>query len=99
MITLEQRAALDLLANAIIPADKRDAGAATVNAGAQIATRIFNGINSDLYRDGLTRAEQIAREQFQRTIAELDLAQARDVVEILRETENPFFKQLRMDVC
>ncbi|HUS36828.1 MAG TPA: aldehyde dehydrogenase family protein, partial [Verrucomicrobiae bacterium] len=99
MITLEQRAALDRLANAIIPADERDAGAATVNAGAQIATRIFNGINSDLYRDGLARAEQIACERFRRTITELDLAQTRDLVEILREIENPFFKQLRMDVC
>jgi acyl-CoA reductase-like NAD-dependent aldehyde dehydrogenase len=99
VITLEQLAALDRLANAIIPADARDAGSATVATGAQIATRIFNGINSDLYRDGLARAEQLALERFDRSVVQLDLAEIDSLVRMLQEVENAFFRQLRMDVC
>jgi aldehyde dehydrogenase (NAD+)/phenylacetaldehyde dehydrogenase len=99
MITVEQRLALDRLATAIIPADHRDAGATLVNAGAQIATRIFNGINADLYREGLERAEVISLKRFGRPIEELQLAEVHDLIGILQEIENPFFRQLRADVC
>src|SRR4051812_16614243 len=98
-MTTHERAALDRLANGIIPADARDAGAASVKAGPRLADRIFNGINAALYRDGLKTAETIAREKFGRALVELNDAQLHEALSLLQQTATSFFKQLRMDVC
>ncbi|HEY6227012.1 MAG TPA: gluconate 2-dehydrogenase subunit 3 family protein, partial [Verrucomicrobiae bacterium] len=79
-LTNDERAALNRLANAIIPADKRDAGAASVNAGVRIADRVLNGINAPAYRNLLHAAEATARETFGRTLNDLDLQQINTVV-------------------
>ena len=62
----DERAALDRLVNAIIPADERDAGAEAVKASVRIADRILNGVNAPAYRNGLQQAEAIARQMFGR---------------------------------
>lgn len=95
----QEFAGLSVLANAIIPADSRDAGAALVNAGARIADRIAQGFNQKLYVDGLALARAQARSIFARELSELDQTEANAVLERLRESALPFFKQLRMDVC
>jgi hypothetical protein len=91
---------LTLLANGIIPADERDAGAAAVNAGPRLADRMNAGINAALYADGLRRARELALEMF--GCALTDLASAdhlHALIERLRTDAPGFFKQLRMDVA
>lgn len=91
-------AAIEKLTLAIIPPDARDAGAAEVRAGARIADRVCNGVNFDLYREGLAKAENLSREMFSRAIAELSLAQTHELLTRLLREDEPFVKQLRMDV-
>src|SRR5712671_2202942 len=98
-LTNDERAALNRLASAILPADERDAGAEAVNAGARIADRVFNGVNAPVYRSGLIRADALSHEIFGRSVHQLNLAEVHELVGKLQEVANPFFKQLRMDVC
>ena len=86
---------LSALANGIIPADDRDAGAAAVNAG----PRLVEKLTTALYRAGATAAAEMARAKFDRAIAELDAVQMQDLLSALREEQAGFFRQLRMDVC
>jgi Gluconate 2-dehydrogenase subunit 3 len=94
--------ALTTLANGIIPADDRDAGAAAVDAGPRLADRLRTGagINAPLYADGLRRARELAAEMFGRDRAPADLTPAdlHALLERLRTDAPGFFKQLRMDV-
>jgi hypothetical protein len=90
---------LTLLANGIIPADERDAGAAAVNAGPRLAERLRAGINAALYADGLRRARELAPEMFGRALTELTPADLHTLLERLRADAPGFFKQLRMDVA
>jgi hypothetical protein len=94
---------LTTLANGIIPADERDAGAAAVDAGPRLADRLRSGagINVALYADGLRRARELASEMFGRGRAPGDLAPAdlHALLERLRTDAPGFFKQLRMDVA
>jgi hypothetical protein len=87
--------ALSALANAIIPADARDAGAASVDAGRRLAERVPM---SAVYRSGLEAARTLANERFGRGLGELSPEQARNVLDGLLERAPAFFKQLRMDV-
>jgi hypothetical protein len=91
--------ALALLANGIIPADERDAGAAAVNAGPRLADRVRAGINAALYGDGLCRARELAPEMFGRALVDLTPADLHTLLERLRVDAPGFFKQLRMDVA
>jgi hypothetical protein len=95
----EEAAVLAALANGIIPADARDAGAAAVSAGARLAEKLAAGVNTPLYRSGLAAATAIAQTRFGRAIIDLDVAQMHELLEVLREQQAGFFKQLRMDVC
>ena len=52
-ITLKDITTLAVLANGIIPADDRDAGAAAVHAGPGIAERMRWSPYADVYVDGL----------------------------------------------
>jgi acyl-CoA reductase-like NAD-dependent aldehyde dehydrogenase len=98
-LTSDERTTLNRLANSIIPADQRDDGAAAVNAGLRIADRIFNGINAPTYRNLLAAADATAHKVFGRAVNDLDAQQINTVVSTLQEVANPYFKQLRMDVC
>jgi len=93
---------LTMLANGIIPADDRDAGAAAVDVGPRLADRMRSGagINVTLYADGLRRARELAAEMFGRGRAPSDLkpADLHALLERLRTDAPGFFKQLRMDV-
>jgi hypothetical protein len=90
---------LTMLANGIIPADARDAGAASVNAGPRLADRMRAGVNALLYSDGLRRARELAPEMFGRQLTELTPADIHTLLERLRADAPGFFKQLRMDVA
>ncbi len=89
---------LTILANGIVPADARDAGAAAVAAGPRLAERLAAGTASAVYVPGLRAARAIAQEAFGREPAALQPAEVHDLLGRLRERSPAFFKQLRMDV-
>jgi len=96
--TPDDTALLTVLANGIIPADARDAGAAAVDAGPRLAERLATGSGSAVYVPGLRAARAIAQESFGRDPAALGPAEVHDLLGRLREGSPSFFKQLRMDV-
>jgi Gluconate 2-dehydrogenase subunit 3 len=98
-ISPEDLQTLTLLANGIIPADERDAGAAAVQAGPRLADRMNAGINTSLYADGLRRARELGQEMFGSALADLTPADLHALLERLRADAPLFFKQLRMDVA
>jgi hypothetical protein len=98
-ITPDELQALTLLANGIIPADERDAGAAAVDAGPRLADRIHAGINAAVYSDGLRRARELAPEMFGCALADVTPADLHSLLDRLRVDAPGFFKQLRMDVA
>ena len=61
VLTLDDIAALSVLANGIIPPDARDAGAASVHAGPGIAERARHGSARAVYIEGLEHAGKMAR--------------------------------------
>jgi hypothetical protein len=95
----EEAAVLAALANGIVPADGRDAGAAAVAAGPRLAEKVAAGVNEALYRAGLAAAAETARGRFGRAVAELDAGQVQELLGELRERQPAFFRQLRADVC
>ncbi len=99
LLTPEDVATLTALANGILPADDRDAGAAAVNAGPTIAERIRQGAFASVYLAGLSTADELARETFARTVSELNASQLSELIALLRERSPAFFRQLRADVC
>ncbi|MBI5773033.1 MAG: aldehyde dehydrogenase family protein [Verrucomicrobia bacterium] len=98
-LTLDDIAALSALANGIIPADERDAGAAAVHAGVSIAGRIRDSWNSPLYLDGLKTADRLAREQFSRAVGALSPPEIHTLLGTLADAAPLFFRQLRADVA
>src|SRR3954469_15819967 len=97
-ITLQDIASLSALANGIIPADERDAGAAVVHAGATLAEKMRAGVNTSLYAQGLAEAAAIARERYARDVSKLAPGEMHDLLGLLQQKAPVFFKQLRMDV-
>jgi len=93
-----QLTALAALANGIIPADDLDAGAAEVNAAVKIAEKIGNGINAAIYKQGLALADSLAREHYNRGVAQLTALEIHDLLSNVRDRLPAFFKQLRLDV-
>lgn len=98
-ITLKDIATLAVLANGIIPADDRDAGAAAVHAGPGIAERMRRSPYAYLYVDGLHAAHELARETFAIAVDELNAAQVSQLLTALSARSPAFFRQLRADVC
>jgi hypothetical protein len=90
---------LAALANGVIPADERDAGAAAVEAGPRLAEKVAAGVNAALYRAGVAAAVGLARDRFGRGPAELDAGQMDELLRTLRDSQPAFFRQLRADVC
>jgi hypothetical protein len=97
-MTPDMLALLKMLTNGIIPADQRDGGAESVDAAAQIARRIEQGISQDIYVNGLAVAMRVAREKFNDPIESLAPEQVHELVGAVREQAPGFYKQLRMDV-
>ena len=98
-ITLGDIGALAALANGIIPADDRDAGAALVHAGPSIAERMRRSPSAHIYVEGLRAARVFAREQFGQDVCELNSVQMSELLVALRDQSPAFFRQLRADVC
>jgi hypothetical protein len=91
-------AVLTALANAIVPPDGRDAGAAAVDAGPRIVERMARGIQTPLYELGLRTARELAGRGFGRPIATLDHAELHELMRQVAAAAPGFFKQLRLDV-
>jgi Gluconate 2-dehydrogenase subunit 3 len=98
-ITLDDIGALAALANGIIPADDRDAGAALVHAGPSIAERMRRSPLACVYVEGLRAARALAQGRFGRGVSGLDACQIHELLAALRDQSPAFFRQLRADVC
>ena len=98
-VSLQNIATLSVLASGIIPADDRDAGAATVHAGPSIAARMRLSPYADLYVDGLRKAGELAESSFGCNVSELREGQVQELIAQLSEQSPAFFRQLRADVC
>jgi len=98
VLSHEEIAALAALANAIIPADERDEGAASVHAAPRIAEKIAAGVNTDLYIHGLLTAQTVAWNSYGRTVADLAPGELYELLAQVKEKCFAFFKQFRMDV-
>ena len=98
-ITLQDIAALAALANGIIPADERDAGAASVHAGPGIAERMRRSPYAMIYVDGLKAAHELAQSRFGKMAHQLLPEQIHELLAALRDESPAFFRQLRADVC
>jgi hypothetical protein len=98
-ITLGDIGALAALADGIIPADERDAGAGSVHAGPSIAERMRRSPSADVYVEGLRAARVFASERFGQEVRELNASQMRELLTALRDQSPAFFRQLRADVC
>ncbi|NOU96339.1 hypothetical protein GC093_24440 [Paenibacillus sp. LMG 31456] len=98
-LTNEQIEILTLLANGVIPADETDLGAAEVQAGPVIASRINNGsIHSHVYLQGIEAASDLAQDLYGCTPNLMNAEQIYEVLLELRTLTPPFYKQLRLDV-
>ena len=91
-------ATLAALANGIIPADERDRGAAEVDAAARLSQRLESNPALPLYLKGLSAAEELAQEKFNRQVGELNTTQMNELLARVQQQSPAFFKQLRMDV-
>ena len=98
-VTLGDIRALAALADGIIPADHRDAGAALVHAGPSIAERMRRSPSAHVYVEGLRAARALARERFGHDVDELSAGQLHELLAALRDQSPAFFRQLRADVC
>ena len=98
-ITLGDIGALAALADGIIPADERDAGAGLVHAGPSIAERMRRSPSAHVYVEGLRAARVFASERFGQDVRELNASQMRELLAALRDQSPAFFRQLRADVC
>jgi hypothetical protein len=98
-VTLHDIAALAALANGIIPADERDAGAAAVHAGPGIAERMRRSPYAPVYVAGLKTAQDLAQTRFAAAVPQLDAVQTHELLTALSAQSPAFFRQLRADVC
>ena len=98
-VTLADITTLAALANGIIPADERDAGAASVHAGPGIAERMRRSVLGPLYVDGLKSSRELSQAMFGQTVPELDATKLHELLTNLSARSPAFFRQLRADVC
>jgi acyl-CoA reductase-like NAD-dependent aldehyde dehydrogenase len=97
-LTAKQTADLAALADAIIPPDETDAGAAAVQAAPRLAERIRAGVNTAIYLKGLETAHALAQSKFGRDVTSLAANERHELIAALRDVLPAFFKQLRLDV-
>ena len=98
-IAMRDIASLSALANGIIPADARDAGAASVHAGPGIAERMRWSPFGQVYVDGLKAAQDLSRAMFDLTVQDLDAPRMHALIAKLSDEAPAFFRMLRADVC
>ena len=98
-ITLTDIATLAALANGIIPADARDAGAAAVHAGPGIAERMRRSPYAAIYVEGLSATRDLAQAMFTKSAPDLTAGQMHELLIRLSAHSPAFFRQLRADVC
>ena len=98
-ITLTDITLLAALANGIVPADERDAGAASVHAGPSIAERMRRSPHAALYVDGLSATIDLAQTMFAKPATDLTAGQMHELLAALSAQSPAFFRQLRADVC
>ena len=98
-ITLGDIGTLAALANGIIPADERDAGAGLVHAGPSIAERMRRSPSAPYTSRACRRRAPSRRERFGQDVRELNAGQMRELLAALRDQSPAFFRQLRADVC
>ena len=89
--------ALTALANAIIPPDERDAGAAAVDAGPRLAERMRDGPQAALYEQGLRTARELCAAVFGRPVTALTPSELHELTQQVAATDPAFFRQLRLD--
>ncbi len=99
VITLQDIATLAVLANGIIPADDRDAGAAVVHAGPGIAERMRRSPYAAVYVHGLEATGDLAKTMFGRAVNELAPSQVHELLTAMSKQTPAFFRQIRADVC
>ncbi len=88
---------LTALANAIIPPDARDAGAAAVDAGPRLAARLPDSPQAALYGQGLGTAKELCARLFGRPTTALTPPELHELARQVAEAEPAFFRQLRLD--
>jgi Gluconate 2-dehydrogenase subunit 3 len=88
---------LTALANAIIPPDGRDAGAAAVDAGPRLAERMRDSPLATVYGQGLRTAQELCARQFGRPMTTLTPSELYELTEQVAAIEPAFFRQLRLD--
>jgi hypothetical protein len=88
---------LTALANAIIPPDARDAGAAAVQAGPRLAERTRHGPQAALYEQGLRATRALCAGRFSRPVTALTPGELHELMLQIAVAEPGFFKQLRLD--
>jgi len=98
-LNADQIATLAALADGIIPPDEIDAGAAAVDAGPRLASKLQTGVNAALYLQGIEVASTLAQEKFGRQASQLGAEQLHELIAEVLERLPGFFKQLRMDVA
>ena len=98
-ISLTDIATLAVLASGIMPADSRDAGAALVHAGPNIAERMRRSPYGQVYVDGLQAASEFALATFRLPAHQLDAKQTHELLKFLSVQSPAFFRLLRSDVC
>lgn len=97
--TPDDLAALSALAGGIIPADTRDAGAASATFAPLLAGRARRAATVPLYAAGLALASRVAQEKFSRPVATLTPAEIAALLAALLESAPAFFRTLRADTC
>jgi acyl-CoA reductase-like NAD-dependent aldehyde dehydrogenase len=99
VLSMDDIAGLSVLAQAILPADGRDAGAAIGFGNLTSADKFRRGLNAPLYREGLKLARALATGLFAQALESLTPTQAETLLNLLHDKDNAFYRQLRMDVC
>jgi acyl-CoA reductase-like NAD-dependent aldehyde dehydrogenase len=97
-LTPENIATLAALANGIISSDDRDCGAAEVDAARRLGERLQTGSTASLYSQGISCADELARQKFGTRVEHLSPKQMHELLARIQEQMPAFFKQLRMDV-
>ncbi len=98
-LTPEQVATLSAVARGMIPRDEKDDGVASFNPGRRLADKIETDLNPTPYLNGLRVAENVALEEFDRPVAELDAPSLEKLLGMLRDGAPALFKFIRAEVC
>lgn len=97
-VSIDDIVALTELAQAVVPSDHRDAGAAAAHVGPGLADKMRRGSFGELYREGLIHVRESAKLDFNKSMRQLDRDEWTIIVGKLQNERPEFFRQLRADV-